>query len=293
MAATLGLGTVQFGMRYGVSNQDGKVLAEEARAILVDAAAAGCSVLDTAHHYGDSEAVLGRCAATRQFRVVTKTPQFEPQELDAKAAAALRSAFERSLDQLAAKQVYGLLAHSADDLLKPGGDRLWAEMQSLKAEGSVQRIGASIHAGTQAVALLERYRLDLIQVPLNIFDQRLLRSGILSDLRRSGVEIHARSAFLQGLLLMPPGKAPVWFDPIRPLLRKFHASAVERNLSPLVAALTFVRDHGDVDAIVVGVTGRQQFAECLAAFRSSSSFDGEGFACDDPRFVNPALWRLA
>ena len=100
--------------------------------------------------------------------------------------------------------VYGLLAHHADDLLVPGGRRVFEEMQRLLEEGLVRKIGVSVYSGQQIDSILELYTPDIVQLPLNLFDQRLLESGHLEKLKRRGVEIHARSVFLQGLLLIEP-----------------------------------------------------------------------------------------
>jgi len=292
MPAAFGLGTVQFGQAYGISNARGQVRPDEVAAILDAAADAGCAVLDTAALYGDSEGVLGRCPAVRRFRVVSKTVQFRTGSIGPTEAAALRAGIESSLTRLRLERVHGLMIHHADDLLVPGGERLWAVLQQARAEGLAGRIGASVYDASQIARLLDRYPLEIVQVPLNVLDQRLIASGQLENLQRRGIEVHARSVFLQGLLLMPPEMVHPRFAPVQPLLRAFHAAAAERGLTPLQAAMAFVRDRAELSAIVVGVTCVDELDQCLAAYREAVSFDAARFACADERYVNPARWTM-
>jgi aryl-alcohol dehydrogenase-like predicted oxidoreductase len=110
-------------------------------------------------------------------------------------------------------------------------------------------------------------------------------------LHDKGVEIHIRSAFLQGLLLMPLEDVPAYFEPIRPLLMRWHAASREQGMSLVQAALAFVRDLPEVDQVLVGVESASQFQACLQDFCSPASFDAAGLGCDEPAFVNPVLWR--
>lgn len=286
----LGLGTVQWGMDYGVSNQGGRTPVETVSAILSEARERGVDVIDTAALYGDAESVLGRNALA-SFRVTTKTPRFATSSITEEHAGELNEVFDRSLRRLSCTMVYGLLAHHADDLLVPGGEKLWRAMVRFKEQGLVEKIGASIYDGEKVDALLERFRPDIVQVPLSVLDQRMLLNGQLERLKSRGVEIHTRSAFLQGLLLLPPDRIPVYFDPIAPLLKRWHAAVEEQGLTAIQAALTFVRDVPYVDTVLIGVENVAQLRACLAQFETAARFDASGLACADPMFVNPVHWK--
>ena len=286
----LGLGTVQWGMDYGVSNQGGRTPVETVSAILSEARDRGVDVIDTAALYGDAESVLGRNALT-SFRVITKTPRFASSMIGEEHAGELNEVFHRSLRRLSCTMVYGLLAHHADDLLVPGGEKLWTAMMRLKEQGLVEKIGASMYDGEKVDALLERFRPDILQVPLSVLDQRMLLNGQLERLKSRGVEIHTRSAFLQGLLLLPPERIPFYFDPIAPLLKRWHAAVEEQGLTAIQAALTFVRNVPYVDTVLIGVENVEQFRTCLAQFETAARFDASGLACADPMFVNPVNWK--
>ena len=286
----LGLGTVQWGMDYGVSNQAGRTPIEVVSAILSEARDRGVDVLDTAALYGDAESVLGR-NALGTFRVMTKTPRFAVSTITHEHASELDEVFHRSLKRLSCTAVYGLLAHHADDLLAPGGEQLWRAMSRLKKQGLVEKIGASIYDGETVDALLARFSPDIVQVPLSVLDQRMLLNGQLERLKSRGVEIHTRSAFLQGLLLLPPERIPVYFEPIAPLLKRWHAAAEEQGLTAIQAALTFVRDVPHVDTVLIGVESVAQLRACLVEFESAARFDASELACNDPLFVNPVNWK--
>lgn len=291
----MGLGTAQFGLDYGISNTAGKTPLEEVRRILAEAARRGLRVLDTARLYGDSEAALGRALPDdHPFRIVTKTPKF-PAGFDAAAAFTLQESLAASLKTLRIPSAYGLLAHDADDLIRPGGDRMLATLRELKSKGLAAKVGASVYTGAQIEALLSRGGVDLVQVPCNVLDQRLIDGGHLRALKSAGVEVHCRSVFLQGLLLMDPPKVPRYFDPIRPVLEGFRAASAARGLTLLQAALAFVAGRPEIDHFLVGVNDLAQLREILSAAESSpgGAPDFSLFKCEDERFVNPALWKTA
>lgn len=288
----LGLGTVQWGLHYGIANQDGIVKPETVTAILAEAHRRGISVLDTASRYGKAEEVLG-ANPLGAFRIVTKTPRFATPAISDEQSSRLVQVFQQSLERLALKKVYGLLVHHVDDLLVPGGEKLVAAMVGLKKQGLVEKVGVSVYSGEQVDAVLRIFSPDIVQLPLSVLDQRMLLNGHLERLKQRKVEIHSRSVFLQGLLLMPLDQVPAYFNPIRPLLKRWHMATVDQGVTPTQAALSFVRDISMVDTVLVGVENLGQFQSCFEDFSIDARFDSAGLACNDPLFVNPALWKVS
>ena len=293
----LALGTVQFGLRYGVANTTGQPAEAEVVDILQHAAGAGVAVLDTACLYGDSEAVLGRCLpAGHRFKIVTKTPKFTGID-GATAATVLKAAFAESCQRLRLPRLYGLLAHDANDLIGSEGDAIWQAMQELQAEKHVLRIGASVYNGSQIDALLQRYPIDLVQLPLSVLDQRLIQSGHLDRLAERNIEVHVRSAFLQGALLMPPDHLPAHLAGLRPCLEQISARAVDLGIAPLEAALRFVSGLKQVAAVVCGVDSVAQFDQLASALEQPevalSAEDAAACACRDTLLLDPSQWRSA
>jgi aryl-alcohol dehydrogenase-like predicted oxidoreductase len=285
----LGLGTVQFGLDYGISNAGGKTAPDEVRRILAAAAGDGLRVLDTASLYGESEEVLGGCwPARHDFRVVTKTPRLTGPD----APELLERTLARSLKRLGLDAVYGLLVHHADDLLSPRGAPLVRRLETVRDRGLAQRIGFSCYSAAEIDAVLQLFTPDLVQLPLNVFDQRLLASGHMEKLKERGVEIHARSVFLQGLLLMAPEVLPPYFEPLKQHLAGYRRALAEASLTPLEAALGFATGLDQVDAVLVGVNNLSQLQEISGnACCIESSFFAD-FSIADAEILTPSNWRF-
>ena len=288
--SALGLGTVQFGMPYGVANRGERTPHDELVAIIELAARSAIRVLDTAALYGESERMLGAALpAEHRFRIVTKTPVFADAEV---VPGVLAAAFERSLANLGQDRLYALLVHDADDLLKPGGDVLWRAMDDLRQQRLIEKTGVSVYTADQVDSVVERFDPGLVQLPVSIVDQRLVQSGHLSALKRRGIEIHARSVLLQGLLLMRPEERPAYFNRFDSEISGFNRFLSRYGMTPLEAALAFVSDLDEIDVALVGVTTREQLRACLDAFRPSRPArpDFSAAACRSESLLNPALW---
>lgn len=286
LTAKVGLGTVQFGLPYGVSNTRGQPAPAEVRSILELAQDRGVRTLDTAAQYGSSEAVLGQTlAAGHRFEIVTKAPP-------GVTADTVAACLERSLALLRQAGVHGLMVHHADDLTP----ELAARLLELKAQGLVKRVGASIYDARQVEQLLTHRGLDLVQVPVSLLDQRLVDSGHLARLKDAGFEVHARSVFLQGLLLMPQESIPEALASVRPHLERLRSRAAAAGFSMMQAALGYVLGLQHVDRVVVGVTARDELLEILAAVEALPPLTGalpelaEGAAYLDEAILNPARW---
>lgn len=291
----LGLGTVQFGTDYGISNKLGRTSLSEVHRILESAADKGVDTLDTAALYGESERVLGSVLPLRHnFRIVTKTAQFRKERITHEDVQTLAQTFHVSLLKLRQTSVYGLLAHHAEDLLAPGGELLYERMTEFRKSRMAKKIGASVYSASQIDRLLEKYSLDIIQLPVNLLDRRLVDSGHLKRLKELNVEIHSRSTFLQGLLLIPPDRLPDYFHPVQGLLSAYNAWLYQQDLSPLEGALAFVASRPEIDRVIVGTCSRPEFVEIVEAWEnlSNQSFEMEDFKCDDERMVNPSMWRV-
>ena len=293
----LGLGTVQWGMAYGVTNSSGIATPAAVSSMLTNAGQAGITLLDTAWAYGNAERVLGEQGKlTNGFSVVTKTRSLKGMVVShAEAATVVREAFNASLTKLGVSKVYGLLVHNADDLLGPLGDTLWALMLRFKSEGRVEKIGCSVYDPTQFFVLQQRYPLGLVQLPYNIYDQRYVTSGMADAAKSSGVEVHVRSAFLQGLLLVEPSKLPLHFAGLREQHAALWAQYEALGLSPLQAALGFCLASPEIDKVIVGCEQPEQLDGILHAAQAIVSPESlrslSRFASHDEVVINPLLWN--
>ena len=278
-ARRLGLGTVQFGQAYGISNGRGQVPAADVRVILARAARAGIGLLDTAANYGEAEQVLSEMD-TAGFRIVSKTVSVQ-HGIDRVVARARRSA--RTLGRLNL-----LLVHAASELSGPQGEALWQALRALKEEGVIDGIGISAYVADDPVRLAERFHPDAMQIPFSLLDQRLLRDGSLARLKELGVEVHARSLFLQGLLFMD--SLPEKLAYATPALDAVKARIAAAGTTPLAAALGFVLSRPEVDVAVVGVAALRQLDEIMASLAPPPDVDWAACALDDARVLTPPLW---
>jgi aryl-alcohol dehydrogenase-like predicted oxidoreductase len=279
MLEKLGLGTVQFGQAYGVSNRSGQVPKKEAAAILERAAKAGVRLLDTAANYGAAENILA-FLNTSAFRMVTKTINLT-HGLDGVIARARQSAQSLKADTL--------LVHAANDLRGEDGEALWNALRQLKSEGIFRNIGISAYVADDPAALAERFRPDVMQVPFSLLDQRLLMNGTLAGLQALGVEVHARSLFLQGLLFME--ELPAKLRHAGAHLARARKTLADANVTPLAAALDFVLMQPEIAFGLVGVTSGQELDEIIAAAgQPLPSLDWASFALKDEIVLTPSLW---
>ncbi len=276
------LGTVQFGLNYGISNTSGQVPLEEVRKILEFAKELNIDTLDTAPGYGNSERVLGEIGVD-DFQIVTKTTS-----LQLGVANVLKS-FHQSLVDLNTSSVDGLLIHNIDDIKDKQFDDLYEELHKLKQDKLINKIGFSTYTPDQVDFLLDNFDFDLIQVPFNVFDTRLIDGGQLQILRNKQIEIHARSVFLQGLLLNFK-QLGSYFSKWTGQFNNYQEIVQDSELSLLEYALSFVLNTKEIDVTLVGVSNSSQLTEIIKA--SNLNLDLKAYDIDDINLLNPSLWKL-
>ncbi len=291
----LGIGTAQWGLPYGVSNTYGVPSSEQIQTILNLAQKNDIHLLDTAFQYGTSEERIGSAlVAEHGFRIVTKTPALKTKHVTAAEAQTVEDSFRTSLKRLHQSSVEGLLIHHMPDLSADTDGLLWKTLESLKKEGVVRKIGISVYTAAELDNAMARITPDIVQIPFNVLDQRLLESGHLEKLKKKGIEVHARSVFLQGLLLMEENKWPPFFKPWHGQLGQFHDLLRTAELSPLQGALQFVLQNKFIDCVVVGVASAGEFKEIIQAARAKSAADVDwtAIAATDETLLNPSRWSL-
>ena len=289
------LGAAQFGLSYGVANKSGKISQNIVREILSCSKDSGVMNIDTASLYNNSELVIGRTIPSGNWRIITKTPVFKEDNIELAQVNYLRDSFKRSLVKMNQTNIEGLMIHNCEDLLKPGGWRLFKEMENLKSMGLIRKIGVSVYNSNQIINILKRYEIDIIQLPINILDQRLIKNGHLALLKKKGVEIYARSVFLQGLLLMNYEDIPAYFKPIKKTIKDLIIYSSDQSISRLTLLLGFVLGLKEVDYIVIGVDDLHQLKQIINSVSSIREFDIDdfkNFSIDDQNFINPSSWEL-
>ena len=279
LISKLALGTVQFGLNYGISNDSGQTSKSEVKKILEKAAKSGIKTIDTARAYGNSEEILGQ-TGVQEFDVITK---LNPTELH---MIGVNEQVENSLRKLTIHQLYGVLFHNAESALEnPPAVR---DLQRLKDEGVVKKIGYSLYTPEELNDLLDKYTLpDIIQVPFNILDKRF--GPQLVKLHNQGVEIHTRSTFLQGLFFINPNGLDSFFNPVKAFIK-----ALQKELTNKQVLATYLLQEvlklGFIDKVVIGVNTANQLRENIRGLLESKTQTQFDIPIVKDSILMPNLW---
>lgn len=284
----LALGTVQFGLPYGVANTQGQVSLTVAERMVRSASDSGLDTIDTAIGYGESEQALGAIGVV-EFKVVSKLLPL-PESINKADDWVLRE-IEASLARLKVDNLYGLLLHRSSDLLGAQGNAMYAAMQRLKSEGRVKKIGVSIYSPSELDVYAGKFEFDLIQAPFNLVDHRLHASGWLQQLKAQGCEVHIRSAFLQGLLLMPRAAIPAKFGAWDGIWNIWHHWLQQHGMDAVGACLSYPLSFAEIDRVVVGANDLDQLQQIMAAARRSIDQPFPDLGCNEEDLINPAKWQ--
>ena len=288
----LALGTVQFGLDYGVSNISGQVGVSEVRSVLQEARRHSIDTLDTAAVYGNSESILGEIGVD-QFNIVTKLPPIPKDvgNIDLWVSSQVKS----SLRKMRVSSVSGLLLHRASDLTEDAfRSQLFNSLCKLKDKGIVNKIGVSIY-NPEELDALEKYgiKIDIVQAPFNILDRRLETTGWLNKLKKERVELHSRSVFLQGLLLQEKNQRNAYFKKWNAYFNKLDEWIKDTKQTPLSASLNFSHSYKGINKIIVGVQNKAQLTEILTSLSQDSQFSVPSeLEIDDLMLINPSNWNF-
>lgn len=241
----LGIGTVQFGIDYGISNKEGKTSLTEVKKILEYSREIGVVYIDTAFAYGNAEEVLGNFDLSN-FKIISK---YIPRSL-----ITLTSQFNESLTRMNLSDIYGYMAHRPLDLIKDNC-KAWKQLQELKNEGLVKKIGASFNTLEEFEELKSHeIKPDIIQVPYNYFDSRF--ELVMKELKNNDCEIHTRSTFLQGLFFYPTDSLNPFFKEVKEDIKTLQSLD---NLANRLLAHSIKKDF--IDVVNIGVNYANQLKE--------------------------------
>lgn len=287
----IGMGTAQFGFNYGITNAQGQIPMQEAHTIISAGLERGFTCIDTSPAYGNAEDVLGHFQNLGQFNVITKTISVDEPDWNDEMVDAITAAFLRSLDTMNIEQCYGLLIHNPKDLQKKNARRLTDRLEGLKDQGKVKKIGISVYNEDDIDRARSLFDFDLIQLPLNIFNQDLMVSGYLRALKHNQVEIHARSVFLQGIALSLPEDLPHYLAGFSAPLAQLIDCAEAHNTSCSQLCLDYIKQTGMVDAVILGFHSAEQVRNIPTS--DESRFWGIDWSCfrvNNPMLTNPVNW---
>jgi aryl-alcohol dehydrogenase-like predicted oxidoreductase len=285
----IAIGTAQVGLRYGVANTSGRMGVFAASRILSSARTEGVDLIDTAIAYGESEKVLGELGV-RDFKIVSKLPRFPDDVCGKEVSGWVRSQLLASLKRLRVKSLYGLLLHSPTQLSERWGDYLYDGLCQAQECGLVKKIGVSIYSPADLDDIWPKFRLDIVQSPFNVLDRRLFSSGLLHNLCSLGVECHARSVFLQGLLVLNPEERPARFSKWGKLLSEYDRWVTSTGLNRQAVCLRVAMTPDLIDRVVVGVDSAEQFEEIVALASTAEPLEAPDFGVNDSDLLHPGRW---
>jgi aryl-alcohol dehydrogenase-like predicted oxidoreductase len=286
--AKLGLSSGQFGLDQPAGAR-GRPRDAEARDILSIAARSSLTVLEVSGPPGMGEITLGQVLPKPQpfsLTVTTVRPD--------RGADHVETELRAQLKRLNVTAVDTVLAPSATDLFSVHGPALWERLRRLKGEGLCARIGVSVYASDDPVGLARRFKPDVIQAPCSLLDQRLLIDGTLGELAGMGVDVRLRSIFLNGLLFLPPDRAPSHLKAAAGRISRARRLIAEGRSDPLQAALGFALSRPEASSVLVGVASAAEMSAVVAAAMSPPpDLDWDEMALDDPDALDPRAWVAA
>lgn len=269
----IGIGTVQFGLQYGIKNVYGQTSKEEVKKILKIASEKGITIIDTAHAYGISESVLGEQNLS-QFDIVSK--------FTANTSDSLNEQLHDSLKRLNKTSIYAYLSHSVENLIK--NPCLIHTLNKLKEKSIVTKIGCSFNHSRE-IEMIQRigFKPDLIQIPFNIFDNRFKEYAIQA--KEWNCEVHSRSSFLQGLFFCNTQQLHPFFTPLIKDIDKLQMFG--DNLVNML--LSYCANQPFIDVVIIGVDNSIQFEQNINVLCTPIVYDFINFQFDEP-LITPSEW---
>lgn len=254
------LGTVQFGLDYGIANTSGKPSYESVRDIISAAVSGGINTLDTAAAYGDSEVIIGKVLTELNLhdrvRIISKIPPLSVGNIDAaEAEKFITGSVENSLRRLQRDYLDVCLFHREEDLIYID------ILRKLEARGLIRGCGVSLDSAEYCEQALNR-KIEFIQLPYNILDKRF--DAFFSEAMARNVKIFTRSLYLQGLLLMPEDRINPGISEVIPVRRKLEQLAKSAGMSMAQLCAGFVLSNPAVTSILTGVDSLAQLQENIA-----------------------------
>lgn len=260
--AELCLGTVQFGMHYGINNAIGRQPSREESFVMLDYALEhGIDTIDTACAYGEAETILGdyfkQKTNKQNIKVISK---LQPNiiETDTTIEKTVVGECKGSLKRLGMEQLDGYLLHTPEYIYD---EAVLAALLKLKEDGYVRHIGVSIYDLKEGYAAIDTDVIDYIQLPYSILDQRGIKEGFIKRAKKAGIKIFTRSAFLQGLFLMDRKSIPSHLQKAVPYLKIMDRILNQHGVDKISAILQFVKTEQEIDYLVFGVETKKQLEE--------------------------------
>ncbi len=184
MTNKLVLGTAQLGVdSYGINNSSPRPKQKEVHRILDHALKAGLNSLDISNIYGIAEKYLGDHSHRDMFKINMKISE---------------CSLESSMERMRIDRAESCMIHHFEDFIED--ESIIEPLLSAKKGGQLKKTGFSLHYPDELKFIIDQnIPCDIVQIPFNISDVRF--ANIIKLAKQRGIEVHARSCFLQGVFL--------------------------------------------------------------------------------------------
>jgi len=202
----------------------------------------------------------------------------------------LEEELQKSFTRLRVSCIYAILLHRSEDIIKYNG-KVIDYLLKIKKLGLVKKIGVSIYSPNELESILKQINIDIVQTPLSIIDNRIIQTGWLKKLKEKKIEVHARSVFLQGLLLIPINKLPRKFKTWKNIWDKWHKLQKEYpRLNSIDICLSFVNSIKEINKIVIGVNNLKQLKQIIHT-NFEKKINYPDISCKDEKLLYPFNWK--
>ncbi|MHA7863439.1 MAG: aldo/keto reductase [Flagellimonas marinaquae] len=282
------MGTVQLGLDYGINNKSGKPELTEAFEILSSAYKRGIRILDTAEAYGNSQEVIGsfhKKNPKAKFNIISKVSK------DGNLGN-IKDNLLKSLKVLEIESFYGYMVHNYQTLKETPS--VYPDMLNIKNEGFTKLIGISLYDNDEIQDVIDNYHFDFIQIPYNLMDNHNFRGEMIEKAKNSGLGVHTRSSFLQGLLFMDIMELPKSLGPVKKDLERIKGICARHNMEVQDLSLGYVNSKNYIDHIVIGVDSNKQLLSNLKSAENVLSeeiiLEVEEIKVENKEMLNPTNW---
>tara|TARA_B100000029_G_scaffold263414_1_gene259595 strand:- start:13479 stop:14366 length:888 start_codon:yes stop_codon:yes gene_type:complete len=287
ISSKLILGTAQFGDVYGISNKSGVLRKSEASKILKFSINNNIRYLDTSNEYKGIKKILEK-SNLKNWKISMKiSRKIFIKSNDEKKFNLM---FFKILKSLKQKKFEYFLFHHSSDLISKDGNRIYKFLLKLKRRGLINKIGVSAYSPNEIKKVLNKYRIDVVQLPFNVFDQRLNNKNFLKKLKSMNIEIHARSIFLQGLLLLKEKELPRKFIKSKPHFKKWYNFLKRNNANALEECLKFVISNPNIDKYVIGVNSLADLKGILLSRLNFTKQRLNSLKSNNLNLIDPRNW---
>ena len=281
------LGSANFNQVYGIKKN--LIKKNQIKKLLYLASKNNIKIIDTAPIYNESEKIIGQLNKNR-FKIISKIPNKPKNIKKGQIKDWLKNSATNSLENLNIKKFECLLLHNGESLLKKYGNEIYEGIKKLKSNGITKKIGISIYNFNSLNKILKKFKVDLIQVPFNIFDQRLIQKDLLKRIKKQKIQIHVRSVFLQGVLLLKYNQLPKKLKKFKKEWDKWQNWLKKNKANPLQACLSFIRNQTQLDGIVVGCDNINQLNQILKLKQMKGKFSLHNLNIKNNKLIDPRKW---